>query len=284
MIIYMTEIAMATTPVASLEEIQKEWHELRLRTGQLEADASALEKENKALRFLLETVIEHRQKSHGELVMMLTGLVSKLPINDVGVIVSKLVEHQNNLSHFLAGTINATSQADLPPPEILKTLENAKRDLAASLKPEVEELIRLETPMEGGLLQSLTTNPELFFSPKVVRTNRCFVKGHLPRERIVREFGEEALVFFNDLTTDPKLNPRPKPDEIVLGFKSDFESLFQQNPTLLPGKRDGLLALYQKLQQSKAPTDKARAQKNAFTRLSFLIELLHFYENQSTDA
>ena len=75
MIIYMTEIAMATTPVASLEEIQKEWHELRLRTGQLEADASALEKENKALRFLLETIIEHRQKSHGELVMLLTGLV-----------------------------------------------------------------------------------------------------------------------------------------------------------------------------------------------------------------
>src|SRR6266478_5008230 len=130
---HMTELETATTPEASLEKLQQEWQELRLRIGQLEAGTNGLEKENKALRFLLETIIEHRQKSHGELVMMLAGLVSKLPINDVGVIVSKLVEHQNNLSHFLAGTINATSQADLPPPEILKTLEHAKRDLAASL-------------------------------------------------------------------------------------------------------------------------------------------------------
>ncbi len=280
----MTEIETATTPVACLEEIQQEWHELSLRVGQLEADTNALEKENKALRFLLETIIEHRQKSHGELVMLLTGLVSKLPINDVGVIVSKLVEHQNNVSQFLAGTIKGTADAALPAPEILKTLEHTKRDLAAALKPEVDELVRLETPLECGMLESLATNPELFFSPKVVRTNRCFVKGHLPRERILREFGEEALIFFNDLTTDPKLNPRPKPDEIVLGFKCDFESLFQQNPTLLPAKRDGLLALYQKIQQSKAPSEKTRAQKNAFARLSFLIELLHFYENQSTEA
>src|SRR5260370_30879014 len=155
MIIYMTEIGMETAPAASLEEIQKEWHELRLRTGQLEADTNALEKENKALRFLLETIIEHRQKSHGELVMLLTGLVSKLPINDVGVIVSKLVEHQNNLSQFLAGTIKGTAEGALPAPEILKTLEHTKRDLATPLKPEVDELARLHTPLESGMLESL---------------------------------------------------------------------------------------------------------------------------------
>jgi hypothetical protein len=264
--------------------MQQEWQDLKLRVSQLEVGTSALEKENKALRFLLETIIEHRQKSHGELVMMLTGLVSKLPINDVGVIVAKLVEHQNNLSHFLAGTIKGTVDAALPAPDILKTLEHTKRDLAASLKPEVEELIRLETPFECGQLESLASKPDLFFSPSFVRTNRCFVKGQLPRERIIREFGEAALIFFNDLTTDPKLNPRPKPDEIVLGFKPDFETLFQQNPTVLPEKRDALLGLFQRIQQTKAPTEKARAQKNAFTRLSFLIELLHFYENQSTEA
>src|SRR5262249_32803713 len=151
----------------------------------------------KALRFLLETIIEHRQKSHGELVMMLTGLVSKLPINDVGVVVSKLVEHQNNLSQFLAGKINGSAETALPAPEILKTLEQTKRDLAAALKPEVDELIRLEAPLEHELLRSLPSNPELFFSPRFVRTTRCFVKGHLPRERIIREFGEPALIFFN---------------------------------------------------------------------------------------
>src|SRR6266704_1109717 len=116
MIIYMTEIEMATTPVASLEEILQEWHELKLRVGQLEADTNAFEKENNAIRFLLETIIEHRQKSHGELVMLLTGLVSKLPINDVGVIVSKLVEHNASVSQFLAALVKGTVSTDLPQP------------------------------------------------------------------------------------------------------------------------------------------------------------------------
>jgi len=100
----------------------------------------------------------------------------------------------------------------------------------------------------------------------------------------VREFGEAALVFFNDLTTDAKLNPRPKPDEIALGFKGDFEALFQANPSLLLEKRNDLLALYQKVQRSKSPGEPARTQRHAFTKLSFLLELLHYYENQSTEA
>ena len=67
----MTELETATPPVASLDTLQQEWQDLKLRVGQLEAGSNALEKENKALRFLLETIIEHRQKSHGELVMIL---------------------------------------------------------------------------------------------------------------------------------------------------------------------------------------------------------------------
>jgi hypothetical protein len=134
------------------------------------------------------------------------------------------------------------------------------------------------------MLQSLITQPELFFSPEFVRANRCFVKGQLPRERIVREFGEPALAGFNDLTTDPKLNPRPKPEEIVLAFKNDFEALLQQDATLPADKRKGLLALHQKIQHSRASTAEAQAQKNAFLKLSFILELLHYYTHQNTES
>src|SRR5258708_32216269 len=134
------------------------------------------------------------------------------------------------------------------------------------------------------MARSLVADPELFFSPRVVRANRCFIKGQLPRERIVKEFGEDALVVFNDMTTDPKLNPRPKPEEIVLAFKNDFEAFRQQNPAWLGSKREALVKLYQKVQRSKAPTDEGRAQRNAFQRLSFIIDLLYFYEHQSTEA
>ena len=118
----------------------------------------------------------------------------------------------------------------------------------------------------------------------MVRANRCFPKGQVPRERVIREFGEEALICFKDMTTDPKLNPRPKPEEIVLAFRNDFEALFQQQPDLLPNKRPQLEALYQQVQRSKAPTDQARALKSAFQRLSFAVELLHYYEHQNTEA
>jgi hypothetical protein len=280
----MTPTENVATAAASMEEIQQGWHELKSRVGQLEAEREALEQDNKALRFLLERVIEHRQKSHSELVLLLTGLVSKLTINDVGVIVSKLVEHNTHVSEVCAALAKGKVEASLPQPTVLRALDQAKRDLAAAIKPLVEELIRLETPLESDLLRSLIAQPELFFSPGVVRASRCFIKGQVPRERIVREFGTEALIFFNDLTTDPKLNPRPKPEEIVLAFKPDFEALFQQHAALIPDKRPALLALYQGIQRSKASTEQARSQKNAFDKLSFIIELLHYYENQNIES
>ena len=92
------------------------------------------------------------------------------------------------------------------------------------------------------------------------------------------------MIFFKDMTTDPKLNPRPKPEEIVLAFRNDFETVFQQQAALIPNKRPQLEALYQRIQRSKGPTDQARAQKSAFQRLSFAIELLHYYEHQNTEA
>jgi hypothetical protein len=125
----MTQTENGASPVASVEEIQHGWHALTLRVAQLEAEKDALEQENKALRFLLERVIDHRQKSHGELVLLLTGLISKLPINDVGVIVSKLVEHNTHVNQVLAALVKGTAETDLPQPMVLRALEQTKRDL-----------------------------------------------------------------------------------------------------------------------------------------------------------
>ena len=280
----MSEQGNAPASAPTAEEIQRTWPQLTLKVAQLDAARETLEQENKTLRELLERAIEHRQKSHGELVLLLTGLVSKLPLNDVGAIVARLVEHNSNVSQYLAALIKGTAEAQAFQPTVLKNLEQTKRDLLAALRPQVEELQRLEAPFEPALLESLIAKPEQFFSPAMLRANRCFMKGCLPRERILREFGQDALVFFNDLTTDPKRNAHPKPEEIALGFRSDFEALLQANPGVLADKRDALLALYQKVQRSKSATDQARKQKSAFQRLSFLIELLYFYEHQETEA
>jgi hypothetical protein len=169
-------------------------------------------------------------------------------------------------------------------PAVLKLLDKTKRDLAAAVKPLVEELIKLDTPLETSLLQSIAAQPENFFKPAAVRASRCFVKGQLPRERVIREFGEPALIFFKDLTTDVKYNPRPKPEEVVMGFAGDFDALLAQHPNAIGNKKNELLALHQKIKQSKAPTEQARAQKNIFLKLSFILEMLHYYENQSTES
>jgi hypothetical protein len=277
------DTANGNRPPTSMEEIQQGWHGLASRVDQLESERSALEQENKSLRTLLEKTIEYRQKSHGELVNLIAGLVSKLPINDVGVMVTRLVEHNAHVNEVCAALVNGKIEGNVLQPAILKVLEQTKRDLAAAIKPAVEELVRLDTPLETKMLQSLIAQPDSFFSPENVRASRCFVKGHVPRERIVREFGESALPGFNDLTTDAKLNPRPKPDEIVLAFKSDIESVLPKD-ALPADKRKELLALHQKIQRSKAATPEAQAQKNAFLKLSFILELLHYYNHQNTET
>src|SRR5258708_33218004 len=123
-IIHMVQSATAGPPAVTVDELQKEFPGLRQRVEQLEAEKTSLEQENKALRELLERTIEHRQKSHSELVLLLTGLVSKLPINDIGVIVSRLVEHNTSVSEYLAALIKGTVDAScvFAPPAVLKTL------------------------------------------------------------------------------------------------------------------------------------------------------------------
>jgi hypothetical protein len=280
----MAESENGAGPVPSVEEMQKGWQDLNLRVRQLDAELTTVEQENKALRSLLERVVEHRQKSHAEMVSILTSLVTKLPINDIGVVVSRLVEHNAHVNEVCAALAKGKMDDNQLQPVILKVLERTRSELAAALKSAVAELLKLEAPFEAGLLQSLIEKPDNFHSPAFVRANRAFVKGQVPRERIVKEFGGEALIFFKDITTDPKLNPHPKPEEIMLAFQNDFETLLQQNPNAVSARRNELAALHKKIQQSKASTEQAEAQKNAFLRLCFAGELLHYYQNQSTES
>lgn len=280
----MTESQSASGDVVSAGGHSGNGEGLPLKVEQLEAEVRALERETKAIRQLLERAVEHRQKSHSELVLLLAGLVSKLPINEVGVIVSRLVEHNAHVGQFHSAVVKGGADVILPEPMVLRTLDQGKKALAAALKPLVEELISLDPPFEKESLTALIATPDSFFSPGMVRANRCFIKGQVPRERILREFGTEALALFNDLTTDPKLNPRPKPDEIVLGFKEDFAVLLDKQSGLGEPKRQELQALFQRVQRSKAATEQARQQKTLFQRVSFLIELLHYYEHQNTEA
>ncbi len=132
------------------------------------------------------------------------------PFNDLGVIITRLVEHNNQVAEISAALLGGKVEEGQLQPAILKLLDKTKRDLTAAVKPLVEELIKLDTPLETSQLQSLIAQPENFFKPAVVRASRCYVKGQLPRERVIREFGEPALIFFKDLTTDVKYNPRPR--------------------------------------------------------------------------
>lgn len=279
----MSDTPRAAAPPATIEEIQQDWNELKLRVGELEIERAALQLENKNFRFLMERLIEHRQKSHSELILLLSGLVSKLPITDAGLVISKLVEHNTHVAEVCAALLKGKTEAGLPQPALLRALDQSKRDLSAAFKPAVEELIRLDTSLEKEMLAALIEKPALAFSPPFVRAYRCFVKGQVPRERVLREFGEEALVFFNDLTTDPKLNPRPKADEIVLVFKPDFEALLAASPTLLAGKREALVALFKRVQTGKSPTPEGRTQRQALNKLTFITELTHYYANQNTE-
>ena len=172
------------------------------------------------MRSLLERVVEHRKKSHSELVNLITTLVStKLPmINDVGVIVSRLVEHTLAVNEVSAALIHGKNEENLLQPAILKALDKVKRDLKAAIKPLANELIGLNSALDPAMLQGVVEQPESFYTPANIRASRALVKGQVPREQILKEFGDEALIFFKDMTTDPKHNPRPKPEEIVLGF------------------------------------------------------------------
>src|ERR1700743_3767696 len=94
----MAQTENGAGPVVSAEEIQKAWSNFTLRVEQLETGNAALEHENKALRRMLENSIEYRKKSHAELVTLITTLISKLPVNDLGVIITRLVEHSNQVA------------------------------------------------------------------------------------------------------------------------------------------------------------------------------------------
>ncbi len=164
----MTGAGMQTAPTPTMADIQGGWNDLTLKLKELseeERTRGALELENKSLRTLLETVIAHRQKSHNELVVLLTTLISKLPINDIGILVSRLVEHNNNVNHFLGAITKGGPDAPMEQPELIKTLEQAEADQTSAVKPLVEELCACKAPLENEMLQSLIDEPGLFYKP-----------------------------------------------------------------------------------------------------------------------
>ncbi len=258
--------------------------DLQHRLEHVERSLALVEHENKTLRHLIEAAIANRQKSHSELVLLLTNLVSKTQINEAGIIISKLIEHNTNVTQYLAALAKGTAEAPIPEPTLLENLDNAKKKLAAAIGPEIQELLRLETPIESKLLDDVARDPDVFFSQPATRAWRCFLKGQIPRERILREFGEPSLCCFRDMTTDPRRNPRPKPEEIVLAFKEDVAAALSQDAALGPDQKQTLQVLMQRVQKSKGTDDVARAQRTAFQKLSFYVELLHYYQHQNTES
>ena len=276
----MSEPQDNTIAIVSVEKMQREWSDLTLRVAQLETGNNALQHENKQLRQTLERAVEYRKKSHGELVTLITTIVSKMQSNDVGVLVSRLMEHSQHVNEISSALINGKNDDAILQPALLKHLDKTKRDLSAAIPPLVEELIALKSPLDTAMLQSLVEKPDHFYAPPVIRASRGYVKGQIPRERIVKEFGDEALVFFKDLTTDAKFNPRPKAEEIMLGLAPDLDALLAQNPNVAAAKRSELMSLLQRIRDGRT----SRVQKIAFLKLSFVIELLHYYQNQSTES
>ena len=67
----MAEIPNGDAALPSIEEMQKGWQDLNLKLRQLDAELTTVEQENKSLRSLLERIVEHRQKSHAEMVNIL---------------------------------------------------------------------------------------------------------------------------------------------------------------------------------------------------------------------
>ncbi|HEX7653928.1 MAG TPA: hypothetical protein VF607_10500, partial [Verrucomicrobiae bacterium] len=164
----MSQPTPGSTPV-TIEEIQKSWSDLTLRVAQLETSSTALETENKQLKQLLERAVEHRKKSHSELVNLLTTVVSKLQLNDVGVLVSRLMEHSQHVNEVSAALVNGRNDENIFQPALLKALDKTKRDLRDAIKPLVDELIGLNTPLDTAMLQAIADKPDNFFAPAVVR-------------------------------------------------------------------------------------------------------------------
>src|ERR1700744_334815 len=161
----MSQTENGSATITSVDEMQKSWHELHIRVQELEAGNVSLEHENKNLRQLMERAVEHRKKSHGELVNLLTTLVSKLPINDVGVVVARLVEHNSHVGDVCSALVNGKNDESILQPAILKALDKTKRELKETIKTMVEELVKSDAPIDRAILQGWAENPESFFTP-----------------------------------------------------------------------------------------------------------------------
>ena len=171
----MSEPQDNSITVVSVAKMQHEWNDLTLRIAQLETANLGLEKENKAFKQLLERSVEYRKKSHSELITLLTTIVSKMQLNDVSVLVARLVEHGQHVNEVSAALINGRNDEGVLQPAILKVLDKTKRELRDAIPPLVAELIALNTPLDHAMLQSLVEKPDNFYNPHVIRASRGYV-------------------------------------------------------------------------------------------------------------
>ena len=138
----------------------------------------------------------------------------------ITIAISVLISAFNalTLSQALAALVKGKADTALPEMPVLKTFEQTKRDLSEALKPLVEALTQLEAPLENNLLVGLTKEPDLFFSPRAVRANRCFLKGQLPMD-------ERGYLLTGALL--PKDGDRPK------GWKEERDPFIFES--IIPG-------------------------------------------------
>ena len=123
------------------------------------------------------------------------------------------------------------------------------------------------------MLRTLIAKPETF-SPRRRPGEPLFCQGHVTRNGCCAEFGEAALGFQRP-DHRCRLNPRPKADEIVLGFKPDFLKRCCNRIPTWAGQTAGVeRAVPADSKEPHGHRRRARAQRNAFQRMSFLSSLL----------
>ncbi len=238
--IFMAQTENDPGPVPSVEEIQKAWRELTLKVGQLDAELTAAQQDNKVLRSLMERMIEHRQRSHSELITH-----SHRP--------RRQIAPQRPRRHRLAaGRAQRAGRRGFRQP---CQGENRGRS-AAARHPEgagenqARPRHRLEGPPPGNWRGSTrhsrpasssrsSSSRTPFSRPPSSAPPAVTSRATSPRERVVKEFGEEALVFFKDLTTDVEIQSAPQAGRNRAGLQKRFrgaaEKQFRHQPRQTPG-------------------------------------------------
>jgi len=170
----------------------------------------------------------------------------------------------------------------MPQPTVLKNRTNQTRFSLPPSSLAVEELIRLETPLEKRDLQSLVEQPDAFFFRRESSAPTMLRQRANPPRRVGAGIWRQALVFFNDMSTDAKAEPNPSRGDRLI-FKMISRRCSNKIPRSCPITRatDGVVSA---CQQSKAqpsmPARKSSRSPDSPSSSNCSIS----YQNQSTEA